>query len=158
MTILIAGVGYTYLRDLSFGPEMVKKLLFLEWPEGVEVEDLSYGPVAVIQKLTEIHYQKIILVGAAKKGRKPGTIYKYRLNGDLPDPEEIQERMLEGVAGVISLDSLLILCKYYGVFPEDVEVIEVEPEDESWGEGFTLVVHDAMDKVIQMVRAEVGIT
>lgn len=157
MKVLVAGVGYTVLRDLSFGPEMVRRFQLLKWPQNVEVEDLSYGPVTVIQKLTEKKYGKIILIGAVKRNRAAGTLHKYRPHGSLPDEEEIQGRMGEGVAGVISLDSLVILGRFYQAFPENVVVIEVEPEDDSWGEGFTPGVEEAVEKVTQMVREEVGI-
>ncbi len=155
MRLLIAGVGYTCLRDLSFGPVLVDRLKCLPWPEGVDVEDLSYSPVAVYQKLTEQRYRKIVFVGAAKRGREPGAIHRYRLEGPLPDEEEIQARIGEGVTGVVSLESLLVVCQFFEAFPEDVVVLEVEPEDESWGEGFTPRVQEAFEQVIKIVREEV---
>lgn len=152
---LIAGVGYTCLSDLSFGPVLVDRLKSLPWPQGVEVEDLSYSPVAVFQKLTERRYGKIIFVGAAKRGREPGSIERYRPDGPLPAEEEIQARIAEGVTGVVSLESLLVVCRFFEALPEDVVVIEVEPEDESWGEGFTPRVQRALEHVIKMLRKEV---
>ncbi len=152
---LIAGVGYTCLRDLSFGPVLVDRLKSLPWPQGVEIEDLSYSPVAVLQKFTDKRPDKLILVGAVKRGREPGTISRYRPDGPLPDEEEIQARIGEGVTGVVSLESLLVVCRFFEVLPEDVVVLEVEPEDESWGEGFTPGVEKAVEQVIQMVREEV---
>jgi len=155
MPTLIAGVGYTCLRDLSFGPVLVDRLKGLNWPEGVEVEDLSYSPVAVFQKLTEKRYRKIVFVGAVKRGREPGAIQRYRPDGPLPNEEEIQARIGEGVTGVVSLESLLIVCRFFEALPEDVVVLEVEPEEESWGEGFTPAVQDALEQVIKMVQEEV---
>ena len=43
--MLIASVGYRNLRDLSVGPVLMDRLGQVAWPYGVEVEDLSYGPV-----------------------------------------------------------------------------------------------------------------
>lgn len=155
---LIAGVGYTCLRDLSFGPVLVDRLKSLPWPQGVEIEDLSYSPVAVFQKLTERRYRKIVFVGAVKRGRESGTIERYRPDGPLPDEQEIQARIGEGVTGVVSLESLLVVCRFFEALPEDVVVLEVEPEDESWGEGFTPGVQEALEQVIKMVREEVSVT
>ncbi len=154
--VLLAGVGYTFLRDCSFGPVLVKNLQSLPWPPHVEIEDLSYGPVSVIHKLKEENYEKIILIGAMKRGRPPGTIHKYQWDGSLPDEEEIQACMEEAVSGVISLDNLLIICSFHKVFPPDVVVIEVEPESDTWGEGFTPKVQEAFGKVTQMAKEEAG--
>jgi Ni,Fe-hydrogenase maturation factor len=44
--ILIAGLGYRNLRDMSFGPVLMDRLAQDGWPHGVEVEDLIYGPSA----------------------------------------------------------------------------------------------------------------
>src|SRR6266545_1254041 len=49
--MLIAGVGYRNLRDLSVGPVLMDRLGQVAWPYGVEVEDLSYGPVGVMHTL-----------------------------------------------------------------------------------------------------------
>ena len=154
--VLIAGIGYSYLKDGSFGPVLVKKLQSLGWPETIEIEDLSYGPIAAVHKLKEENYEKIILIGAMKRGRPPGTIQKYQWDGSLPDKEEIQACVEEAVSGVISLDNLLIICGFHKVFPPDVVVIEVEPESDTWGEGFTPKVQKAMEKVVEMVREEIG--
>lgn len=155
--VLLAGVGYTFLRDFSFGPVLVKNIQSLPWPPYVEIEDLSYGPVSVVHKLREESYEKLILVGAVQRGGRPsGSIVKYRLERDLPDPEEIQARVAEAVSGVISLDNLIIICQYYEVLPEEVIVIEVEPETDSWGESFSPKVQKAMEKVVEMIREEIG--
>ncbi len=157
MRVLIGGVGYTCLRDLSFGPVLVDRLKSLPWPEGVEIEDLSYSPIAVFQGLTERKPDKVVFLGAVKRGREPGSIHRYMPAGPLPDETEIQARIGEGVTGVISLDSLLIICRFFEALPEDVVVIEVEPEDESWGEGFTPGVEKALEQIITMVREEVRV-
>ncbi|HYY15205.1 MAG TPA: hypothetical protein VE965_00905, partial [Gammaproteobacteria bacterium] len=51
--MLIAGVGYRNLRDLSLGPLLTDRLSQDAWPQGVEVQDLSYGPIAVMHNLDE---------------------------------------------------------------------------------------------------------
>ena len=51
--------------------------------------------------------------------------------------------MAEAVTGVISLDNLLIVAGFFDALPADVVVIEVEPEDEGWGEGFSPAVQAA---------------
>jgi hydrogenase maturation protease len=155
--ILIAGIGYSQLRDNSFGPILVAELRKLEWPEGIDVEDLSYGPVGVMHNLDERPaYEKIIFVAAVNRSRKPGGIYCYSWNRELPDPDEIQARVAEAVTGVISLDNLLIIATYFKKLPADVRVIEIEPIDEGWGDALTLEVEAAIPAIVERIRREVN--
>ncbi len=152
--VMIAGVGYTNLRDLSVGPVLVPRLREMEWPSDVDVDDWSFGPIAVVQRLEDRpgHYDRIVLVSAVGRGREPGGVYCYRWRGDLPDAAQIQERVAEAVTGIISLDNLLIVAEHFGALPEDVVVVEVEPEDTDWGPGFSPRVEGSLEKVVDAVR------
>lgn len=154
MRVLVGGVGYTCLRDLSFGPDIIRRLQEMLWPADVEVADLSESPVAVYQQLSEHLYDKVIFVGAIRRGRAPGTIRRYRPDSPLPAEEEIQARIGEGVSGTVDLDSIVIVCRYFKALPADTVVVEVEPEDDSWGEGFTPKVAASRTEVIELVRRE----
>lgn len=163
MNVLIAGVGYRNLRDLSLGPRVVDRLSGLPWVSGgsasvhhVEVEDLSYNPIAVVQRFQaeRPRYRRIVLLAGVARGRAPGTIHVHRWSGHLPDADEIQARIGEAVTGVISLDNLLIIGQHFGIWPDDVVIIEVEPADENWGPGFSSQVADAIPEVIETVRRE----
>jgi hydrogenase maturation protease len=154
--ILIAGVGYRNLRDLSLGPLLTDRLSQDAWPQGVEVQDLSYGPIGVMHNLDEWGpYERMIFVAGVRRDRQPGGMYCYRWERQLPDPEEVQARVAEAVTGVISLDNLLIIAAYFGKLPRDVMVVEVEAADASWGEGFTPQVESAIPKVIEVIRSYV---
>jgi hydrogenase maturation protease len=154
MRTLIGGVGYSYLRDGSFGPLVVAELAREAWPDGVLVEDLSYGPIAVLQRLQEADppFDRLVLVAAVRRGRAPGTVTMYRWDHQLPDAVEIQARVSEAVTGVISLDNLLVVVGFFNALPRDVSVLEVEPEDEGWGEGLSRVVEAVWPRVIDALR------
>jgi hydrogenase maturation protease len=120
--------------------------------EGVEVEDVSYHPVGLSQNLQEREpYARLVLVGAVERGRPAGTITSYRWDGELPPREEIQARVSEAVTGVISLDNTLIVCAALGGLPDDVRVVEVEPEDRGWGEGFSPTIERKLPDVVEAV-------
>ena len=151
MRVLVGGVGYRFLRDNSIGPYM-SDLLAERTNGDIEVEDLSYHPVGLTQNLQEREpYDRLVLVAAVNRGREPGTVEAYRWDGELPSREEIQERVSEAVTGVISLDNLLIVCGALGGLPDDVRVVEVEPADEGWGEGFSDVVEARLGDVEEAV-------
>jgi hydrogenase maturation protease len=152
--MLIAGVGYRNLRDLSFGPVLMDRLAQDAWPRGVEVEDLSYGPIGVMHNLDQRGpYGRIVVVSGVRRNRQPGTVYCYCWEHRLPDLDEVQARVAEAVTGVISLDNLLIIATYFGKLPRDVVVIEVEAADDGWGEGFTPQVESVVPQVIELIRS-----
>src|SRR5882672_2818219 len=96
---LVAGVGYSHLSDLSVGPVLADRFARESWPPHIDVDDLSYGPVAVVQTLEDAKppYQRIVFVAAADRGLPPGSIRSYRWDGALPAPADIQARVAEAV-------------------------------------------------------------
>ena len=151
MRVLVGGVGYRNLRDGSLGPYVVD-LLAGRAGDGIEVEDLSYGPVQIVHNLQDRPpYDRLVLVAAIARGRPPGALERYRWPGTLPSSDEIQERVAEAVTGVISLDNLLIVCGALGGLPRDVVVVEVEPADEGWGEGFSPEIEARLPDIVEAV-------
>jgi len=149
--VLVGGIGYRNLRDGSIGPYVVD-LLGAQAGNGIEVEDVSYHPIGLSQNLQERPpYDRVVLVSAVRRGRTPGTIEAYRWDGALPSEEEIQARVGEAVTGVISLDNTLVVCGALGGFPVDVRVVEVEPADDSWGEGFSPPVQARLPEIVEAV-------
>jgi hydrogenase maturation protease len=119
---------------------------------GVEVEDVSYHPVGLSQNLQDrAPYDRLVLVGSVARGRAPGTVESYRWDGQLPERDAIQERVSEAVTGVISLENTLIVCGALGGLPDDVRVVEVEPEDEGWGDGFSPTIEATLPKLVEAV-------
>ena len=157
MNILLAGIGYTNLSDLSFGRVLHDRIAAMPWPEAVHVEDLNYGPIMIYQWFEEARtkFDKAIFVSAAKRGRKPGSLEVYRWSPGAISDAEIQARIEEAVTGVISLDNLLIICRHFAVLPDDVTVVEVEPARDDWGEQFSPVVSGRVQEAIDAVRGEV---
>ena len=149
MRVLVGGVGYRFLRDGSVGPWVTEQLAPRATDE-VEVEDLSYHPIGFVHNLQErVPYDRLVLVGAVRRGRTAGSVAAYRWGGALPPPDEIQARVSEAVTGVISLENLLIVSAALGELPRDVRVVEVEPADEGWGEGFSPEVEEKLSEVVE---------
>lgn len=151
MRVLVGGVGYRYLRDNALGVHIADSFAGRA-TNGVEVEDLGYHPIGFTQNLQDRPpYDRIILVAAIVRGREPGTVKAYRWEHELPPLEEIQDRVSESVTGVISLDNLLIVTEVFEAFPEDVWVVEVEPADESWGDGFSPEIQAKLPEIEETV-------
>lgn len=155
--VLIGGVGYRWMRDVSFGVLAADALAAQEWPPDVEVADLGFGAVSVTDDLAHAcpTYTALILIAGMPRGRPPGRIYRYRWQGDEADAAEVQARIGEAIGGVIDLDHLLVIAGHLGALPPDVTVIEVEPVDTGAGEGLSEAAAALLPHVIDLVRREV---
>lgn len=151
---LVGGVGYTSLRDGSAGPLLVQRLAGTLGPD-VDVEDLSYSPIDVMFLLQRRPaYGHAIFIGAVSRGEAPGTV-RVRRWDPAPEPTGIvQGRVAEAVSGVISLDNLLHINAHFKALPPEVTLIEIEPEDETWGEGLTPTMERALGEVTALLRGE----
>ena len=159
MRILIGSVGYRNLSDHSFGIVVVDLLALRAWPPVVAVEDISYNPIAVVQRLqdepAEKRFDVAIIVSAAERpGRSPGTLSVYKWDNVLPPAPEIQAAVAEAVTGVISLDNTLVVTRHFGVCAETVVIVEVEPRLHAFGDEMsaevTLSVVQAFDVVARL--------
>jgi hydrogenase maturation protease len=136
---------------MSVGPWVADQLAGAQGA-GVEVEDVSYHPVGFSQNLQAREpYERVVLVGSLERGRAPGTVEAYRWACNLPSRDEVQERVSEAVTGVISLDNTLLVCGALGGLPDDVRVVEVEPEDQGWGDGFSPTIERRLPEVLEAV-------
>ncbi len=155
--VLIAGVGYRNLRDHSVGPLMVDRLEARSWQGNVSVEDLSFGPIAVVQRLQDDPPERsfglaIFVAGLPRPPlREPGSVTCYRWDGVLPGNEEIQRAVTEAVTGVIALDNTLTVCGHFQVLPPVVVVVEVEPVVHEFGEEFTEPVARAFEEAHDLI-------
>jgi hydrogenase maturation protease len=156
LRVIVAGVGYRNLRDHSIGVEVADRLEKFSWPGDVVVEDLSYNPIAVVQRLEdeppEQRFRRAVVVGAVERGRAPGTVTPYRWDGVLPVDDEIQRAVTEAVTGVIALDNTLVVTRHFGALPDEVLVVEVEPAVHEFGDTFSEIVGRQLDGVCELVR------
>jgi len=153
--VIVGGVGYRNLKDHSVGVEVTDRLARRAWPTGVVVEDLSYNPIAVVQRLEDEPpdraFERAVLIGAASRGRPPATVTVYRWNRRLPSDEEIQRAVTEAITGVISLDNTLVVAGHFGAWPADVVVVEIEPLAHEFGDAFSEPVAGVVDEVSELV-------
>ena len=157
MRVIIGGVGYRNLRDHSVGVEITDRLEAQTWPDDVVVEDLSYNPIAVVQRLEdeppERRFERAVVVGAVERdGRCPGTVSAYRWDGKLPGDEEIQRAVTEAVTGVIALDNTLVVARHFGALPDEIVVVEVEPAIHEFGDTFSDAIGRVFDAVCALVK------
>jgi Ni,Fe-hydrogenase maturation factor len=150
--VLVGTVGYHNLRDFSLGPKLLPQLQAMTWPPGVEVDELNWGPIAIVQQFQSLlqPYRRVVILTARRSDRPVATVTLCRWQGGLPSNEEIQDRVAEAVTGVISLDNLLILGEYFSIWPSEVLIIDVEPGPEEAGDTLTPPVQAAVPAILEM--------
>ncbi len=156
--ILVAGVGYQHLSDLSFGSVLIERMQEMEWPEDVCIEDFGWGPISILHWFEESpgkKFERAIFAGAIERGREPGNLYTYAWLADKPDPEVVQERISEALTGVISLENLLIIAHHFDALPPDTLVIELEPMQQEWGSDMSEICQQRLTEAIECIQAEV---
>lgn len=137
--ILLGGVGYTFLGDMSFGAILVERLRALDWPSDVTIEDVSYNPITVMEWLRDDpdRFDRAVLFGAIERGREPGSLVRYQWIASALPTQTVQDRVVEAVTGSISLDNLLVIGSHFGLLPADTTVFEFEPVGSNWGDGLS---------------------
>ena len=155
--VIVAGIGYRNLRDHSVGAGVTDLLEREAWPEGLVVEDLSYNPIAVVQRLEDEvpdrRFERAVVVASAERnGAWPGTVVAYRWDGVLPVDEEIHRAVTEAVTGIIAIDNTLVVARHFGALPENVVIVEVEPAVHEFGDTFSDVIARQFETVCTLVR------
>jgi hydrogenase maturation protease len=155
LKVLIAGVGHPNLKDLSFGQALLQHLHTESWPDFIELENLSFGAIAVLQWFQDApgKYQRVVFVSAAERNRAPGTLEAYTWNFPAADAMKVQECVAESVTGIISLDNLLMILQHFKALPPEVEIIELEPVESDIGFACSPGVRARFAEFSEIVRA-----
>lgn len=148
--VFVGTVGYHFLTDYSIGPKLLPELKAMRWADGVDVDECNWGPVAVVQQMEAMTqpYDRVILLTASDMGRPMGEITLKRWRGGPATPEQVQGRINEGVTGVISVDNLLVIGHYFGIWPAEVIVVDVQPGAQESGD----VLNPDVAKVVPQVK------
>jgi hydrogenase maturation protease len=159
MRVIVAGVGYRNLRDHSAGLHLIDEMASVAWPSHVSVEDLSYNPIAVVQRFEDDppdrRFSHAIVVAAVARGmaRPPGAVTAYRWDGVLPANDEIHQAVCDAVTGIIHVDNTLIVTRHFRALPDEVAVVEVEPLDDEFGDELSLAVAAGLRRARNLVES-----
>ena len=155
--VLIAGVGHPNLKDLSFGQVLLPHLKKQKWTENFDLENLSFGAIAVLQWFQDFpgKYERVVFVSAAERtGRAPGTLDVYKWEFAPLDEEVVQESVAESVTGIISLDNLMMILQYFNALPPEVVVLDLEPVDSQIGFECSPEITARFDEFSEIVKGK----
>jgi len=126
---------YQFIRGYPLGPELKARLDALPWRHQVDVKEMNWGPVAIVQEFqaSSISYDRVVLIAAVQRAREIGSVTSRRwMGGDLK-VMDVQNRIFEAVTGIISVDNLLVIGAHFKIWPPELIVIEVELPNDSIG-------------------------
>ena len=152
--VLVGGVAELWQGDLDLGRRAVETLAAEELGPDVLVEELSYGAVAVAQRLEDLQPRALVLVGAAERGRPPGAVERCEPTGALA-PAEAQLAVGDAVTGYVSIDLVVQVAQALGALPADTVAIEVEPASVEPSEALTPEAETGLAQALELVRREV---
>lgn len=135
--VVIGIVGYCeFIRGYPLGPGLMARLRAGPWPQPVEIREMNWGPIAIVQdfQASAEKYDRVVLVGAVDRGLAPGTVICRRWAGRVQDAFAVQRRVFEAVTGVISMDNLLVIGAHFGVWPDQLITVEVQLSQSSLGD------------------------
>ena len=133
--ILVAGIGNIFFGDDGFGVAVARRLAQRALPDGVQVVDFGIRGMDLAYALLE-DYDAVILVDAAPRGEKPGSLY-------LIEPPMDQD-------GEVALDThgmdpvkVLALARVLGARPTRTWLVACEP-------GFLVAGEDYEDVLVEL--------
>ena len=151
---LIGTVGYHILGNHSIGPKLLPQLRAQTFQGNVEVDELNWGPVAIVQRFQaeEPPIQRVIILCAIERShRKIGDVTVFEWKGGLPGKAQIQACIGDAATGVISVENLLVIGEYFKIWNQ-VFLVDVEPGEEIAGEELTAEMQEQIPEIIQVIR------
>lgn len=138
MRVLIGIVGHSPILDrYPLGPLLMQDLQDRDWGSMIiEVENMTWSPIHVTQRLQDHQtvYDRTVLIGSSAGCLRPGNVVVYKWIGGEMSTLKLQERVYEGVTGVVSLDNTLVIGDYFKVWPKEVFTVEVDLPGDAFGE------------------------
>lgn len=148
-SVLVAGVGNSWLRDDGFGGEVARRLATRELPTGVAVMDAGTGGLDLAYEVMR-GYDALVILDVSKQGGDPGTLYVIE-----PDEASVEGGIEDGeVINPHGMDPRTVLrfVKSLSAWPGRVIVIACEPlEIEQLGWGLSEQVAGSVDGAVDLV-------
>ena len=155
--ILVAGVAELFQGDLDLGRRAVERLAAEGGlGDGVVVEELSYGGVAVAQRLEDLRPDVLVLVAGHPRGRVPGSVERREIGPSELTPAELQLAVGDAVTGYVTIDLLIEVAQAFGVLPVRTVSFEVEPASVEPSDQLTATAEAGLEEALGLVRAEVA--
>ena len=146
---LVGGIGNIFFGDDAFGCEVAAELLKRSWPAGVNIVDFGIRAYDLAYALMD-GWDATVLIDAAPRGEKPGTVYLLELDPDKVDTGDGE------IADAHDLTSVRVLqlVRSLGGRPKNLHLVGCEPArlDGEGVIGLSEAVRDAVPIAVRMIE------
>jgi hydrogenase maturation protease len=153
-TVLVAGIGNIFLSDDGFGPEVARRLVGHQLPDGVKVVDYGIRGMHLAYDLLE-GYDGLVIVDALPQHGAPGDVVVLHVG-----PEDLGTADFDA-HGMAPVSVLASLGSMGGELPPTY-IVGCEPADLNDGIGLTpeveAAIEGAIDAVIGVLTGELALT
>ena len=153
--IVVGGVGELFQGDLDVGRRAAERLAGMDLGSHVLVEDFHYGAIAVTQRLEDLAPDALVLVGAAPRGRPPGTVERRRIEPAAVEPASFREAVELAGTGTVSIDLVIEVAAGFGALPDRIVSVEVEPEVVAPTDRLSPGAERGLEQAVALVRTQV---
>lgn len=143
--ILIIGIGNDFRRDDRAGLAVARGLRLLKLPKA-EIAEAS-GEGTQLMDLWEGR-DSVLMVDATFSGNRPGNIQRFVAND-----QALPTRSFRYSTHAFSLGEAIEMARALGRLPKRLTVYGIEGKDFSPGEGLSVEVASAVDKLIAEISA-----
>ncbi|HEX4652623.1 MAG TPA: hydrogenase maturation protease [Candidatus Udaeobacter sp.] len=149
MRILVAGIGNIFFGDDAFGCEVARELAKRPWPDGVQIVDFGIRAYDLAYAIMD-GYDATILIDAAPRAEKPGTVYLLELD---PDKVEIAQSEIAD-AHTLTPVGVLQMVRALGGRPNKLYLVGCEPArlDGEGKIGLSREISDAVPLAAKMIE------
>ena len=151
--ILVAGIGNIFHGDDGFGVEVVQRLSTRKFAENVTVKDFGIRGYDLAYALLD-DFDVVVLVDAAPRGDRPGTLYVIELEGNTSEPHGV---VLD--AHAMNPVSVLQLAESIGEVSSRILLVGCEPATlggEEGQMGLSLEVAAVVDDAASLIERVVA--
>lgn len=148
-------MGELFQGDLDLGRLAAESLGDEAKPPLIWVEELHYGAVAVVQRIQELGVDSMILVGAVRGTRRPGSVHRRLVRRPRLASQELQAAIGDAVTGYVGINLIIEVATGLRALPRRTVVVEVEPEHVGPGEGLTKTASAGLQRAVDLVRTEI---
>jgi hydrogenase maturation protease len=146
---LVGGIGNIFFGDDAFGCEVAAELLKRSWPAGVNIVDFGIRAYDLAYALMD-GWDATVLIDAAPRGEKPGTVYLLELDPDKVDTGDGE------IADAHDLTSVRVLqlVRSLGGRPKNLHLVGCEPArlDSEGVIGLSKEVRQAVPVAVKMIE------
>jgi hydrogenase maturation protease len=149
LKVVILGVGNILLTDEGFGVRVIEALeQQYQFPDNVMLVNGGVQGFALVDIICNADY--LIIIDVIKKNGNPGSLYRINAN-DIPQTINAMQSLHQ-----MNLLTVFSLCQAIGSLPKTI-ILGIEPKDiESVGFDLSLTTQVQMNKVIDMILAELS--